>query len=110
MELRAEAGWWAASWASEFASPEAVESLRAIRRGPRHGEVLALSACDPLNLVGIFAPGNRIPATLANTVVYKDGVPTDHSGHPEQQQGSDPYPLPPRPSDDRVVGGGLRPQ
>ena len=30
------------------------------------GEVLALSACDPLNLVGIITPGNRIPATLAN--------------------------------------------
>jgi ATP-dependent Lhr-like helicase len=82
----------------QFASPEAVESLRAIRRSPRNGEVLALSACDPLNLVGIITPGNRIPATLANTVVYKDGVPTDDTGHEAVVGEINPYPLPPRPS------------
>ena len=82
----------------QFASPEAVESLRAIRRGPRNGEVLALSACDPLNLVGIITPGDRIPATLANTVVYKDGVPTDDTGHEAVVGEINPYPLPPRPS------------
>jgi ATP-dependent helicase Lhr and Lhr-like helicase len=84
----------------QFATPEAVESLRAIRRAPKQGEVLALSACDPLNLVGIITPGARIPATLANTVVYKDGVPTDDTGHEAAVASAEinPYPLPPRPS------------
>jgi ATP-dependent Lhr-like helicase len=59
----------------QFAAPEAVEALRATRREPRRGEVVRLSACDPLNLVGIITPGARVPATLANSVVLYDGVP-----------------------------------
>jgi ATP-dependent Lhr-like helicase len=59
----------------QFAAPEAVDALRAIRREPRKGEIVRLSACDPLNLVGILTPGPRVPATLANTVVFVDGVP-----------------------------------
>ncbi|HVR02652.1 MAG TPA: hypothetical protein VMT47_11010, partial [Polyangia bacterium] len=59
----------------QFAAPEAVEALRATRREPRRGEIVRLSACDPLNLVGILTPGPRVPATLANTVVFVDGVP-----------------------------------
>ena len=59
----------------QFAAPEAVESLRAVRKEPKRGEIVRLSACDPLNLVGILTPGPRVPATLANTVVYVDGVP-----------------------------------
>jgi ATP-dependent helicase Lhr and Lhr-like helicase len=64
----------------QFAAPEALEALRAVRRRPAGGEVLALSACDPLNLVGLTTPGPRVPATLANTVVYRDGVPVDDAG------------------------------
>jgi ATP-dependent helicase Lhr and Lhr-like helicase len=59
----------------QFAAPEAVDALRAIRREPRKSEIVRLSACDPLNLVGILTPGPRVPATLANTVVFVDGVP-----------------------------------
>jgi ATP-dependent Lhr-like helicase len=59
----------------QFAAPEAVEALRAVRKEPRRSEIVRLSACDPLNLVGILTPGPRVPATLANTVVFVDGVP-----------------------------------
>lgn len=61
----------------QFAAPEAVDALRATRRQgkERRGEVVRLSACDPLNLVGIITPGPRVQATLANTVTYVDGVP-----------------------------------
>jgi ATP-dependent Lhr-like helicase len=59
----------------QFAAPDAVTALRATRREERRGEVVRLSACDPLNLVGIVTPGPRIQATLAGTVVYRDGVP-----------------------------------
>ena len=64
----------------QFAAPEALEALRAVRRRPKNGEVVAVSACDPLNLVGLITPGPRVPATLANTVVYRDGVPVDETG------------------------------
>ncbi len=59
----------------QFAAPEAVDALRATRRQERRGETVRVSACDPLNLVGIVTPGARVPAAMANTVVYRDGVP-----------------------------------
>ena len=59
----------------QFALPEAVEALRAVRRAPREGEVVDLSASDPLNLVGILTPGARIPASLGGRVSYEDGAP-----------------------------------
>jgi ATP-dependent Lhr-like helicase len=64
----------------QFAAPEALEALRTVRRRPKNGDVVALSACDPLNLVGLITPGPRVPATLANSVVYRDGVPVDDTG------------------------------
>ena len=59
----------------QFALPEAVEALRALRRKEPRGQYLRVSACDPLNLAGILTPGPRIPAVLGNRVVYRDGVP-----------------------------------
>jgi hypothetical protein len=35
----------------QFALPEAVDSLRALRRKGPQGNFLRISACDPLNLV-----------------------------------------------------------
>ena len=46
----------------QFALPVAVESLRATRKMPPTGETIVLSAADPLNLVGILVPGERVPA------------------------------------------------
>ncbi|HSN90261.1 MAG TPA: DEAD/DEAH box helicase, partial [Anaeromyxobacteraceae bacterium] len=60
----------------QFALPEAVDALRAVRRTPHEGtERLDVSAADPLNLVGILTPGARVPALLGNRVAYRDGVP-----------------------------------
>jgi ATP-dependent helicase Lhr and Lhr-like helicase len=59
----------------QFAAPEALEALRAIRREQPDGEMLRVSACDPLNLVGIVTPGPRVPAVLGHHVLYRDGVP-----------------------------------
>jgi ATP-dependent Lhr-like helicase len=58
----------------QFALPVAVESVRAMRNLPLHGEVITLSAADPLNLVGILVPGERVPAISGRTVSYRDGV------------------------------------
>ena len=59
----------------QFALPVAVESLRATRKLAPSGEILTISAADPLNLVGIIVPGERIPAISGRTVSYRDGVP-----------------------------------
>jgi ATP-dependent Lhr-like helicase len=58
----------------QFALPIAVESLRSTRKLPPTGEVVTISAADPLNLVGIVVPGERIPAISGRTVSYRDGV------------------------------------
>jgi ATP-dependent Lhr-like helicase len=60
----------------QFAAPEALEALRAIRRETAEGQVVRVSACDPLNLVGVITPGPRVPAVLGHHVSYRDGVPT----------------------------------
>jgi ATP-dependent helicase Lhr and Lhr-like helicase len=54
--------------------PVAVESLRATRKMPPTGETVLLSAADPLNLVGIVVPGDRVPAISGRTVTFRDGV------------------------------------
>jgi ATP-dependent Lhr-like helicase len=59
----------------QFAAPEALEALRAIRREQPAGQIVSVSACDPLNLVGIVTPGPRVPAVLGHRVSYRDGVP-----------------------------------
>jgi ATP-dependent helicase Lhr and Lhr-like helicase len=58
----------------QFAHPDAVVTLREIRKRPRDGETVSLSAADPLNLVGIVLPGPRIPAVATNSVSYTDGA------------------------------------
>lgn len=59
----------------QFALPEAVEALRAIRKtsGASSHEI-KLSATDPLNLAGVILPGPRVPAVPTNFLVLKDGV------------------------------------
>jgi ATP-dependent Lhr-like helicase len=59
----------------QFALPGAVEALRQVRRRPRDGETVRLSAADPLNLAGIVTPGPRIPALRGHSIVVRDGIP-----------------------------------
>jgi ATP-dependent Lhr-like helicase len=59
----------------QFALPMAVESLRATRDSQHVGETVTISAGDPLNLVGILLPGNRVAANSGNLVTLVDGVP-----------------------------------
>lgn len=61
----------------QFALPEAVEALRAMRNkgiSPGSGHEVKLSATDPLNLAGVILPGPRIPSVPTNFLVFKDGV------------------------------------
>jgi len=57
----------------QFALPVAVESLRSNRKLPANGERVVIAAADPLNLVGIIVPGERIPAISGRSVTFRDG-------------------------------------
>jgi ATP-dependent Lhr-like helicase len=65
----------------QYALPEALDELRHIRRTERKGEIVRLSAADPLNLSGVILPGKRVPAIRTNSVVFRDGllVPVERS-------------------------------
>jgi len=65
----------------QYALPEAVTALRAVRRREQTGDLIGLSAADPLNLTGIVTPGPRVPALAGNRVLFRDGVPVAiHAG------------------------------
>ena len=53
-----------------------------MRRRERAGEIVRLSAADPLNLVGILTPGPRVPAVRRKVVAYHDGAPVADGGSP----------------------------
>jgi ATP-dependent Lhr-like helicase len=59
----------------QFALPEAIGMLRAIRRAGAQESLISLSAADPLNLAGIIVPGGRITAHTSNRILYHDGAP-----------------------------------
>ena len=59
----------------QFALPDAVTELRAQRRITATGDLVSVSAADPLNLVGVLTPGARVPALSTNRVLYRDGEP-----------------------------------
>jgi ATP-dependent Lhr-like helicase len=59
----------------QFALPEAIGRLRAIRRSGPQESLISVSAADPLNLVGIIITGSRITAHTSNRILYQDGAP-----------------------------------
>jgi ATP-dependent helicase Lhr and Lhr-like helicase len=76
----------------QFALPEAAAALRALAREARDGaaadtsvdggadggatpERVTISAADPLNLVGIIVPGEKVPRLPGNRVLFERGVP-----------------------------------
>ena len=59
----------------QFALPEAVESLRRVRKRDHDGALIAISGADPLNLAGGVLPGAKVPALATSRIVFRDGVP-----------------------------------
>jgi len=59
----------------QFALPEAIGLLRSLRKASSNGELITLSAADPLNLQGILTPGPRITALTTNRILFSDGLP-----------------------------------
>lgn len=52
----------------QFALPYAVDSLRAIKKQEPNNYPITLSAVDPLNLIGIILPGDRVAAFSGKTI------------------------------------------
>ena len=67
----------------QFALPDAVAELRTVRKLPANDDRIAISAADPLNLLGIILPGDKVPATLNNRILFRGGTPV------AQQTGDD---------------------
>ncbi|MGH9294696.1 MAG: Lhr family helicase, partial [Acidimicrobiales bacterium] len=63
----------------QFALPEAYEQLRALVSRPAGGQVVRLSAADPLNLTGTVLPGPRVPSLRTRTITIVDGA-VEHEG------------------------------
>ncbi|GAB4566261.1 MAG: DEAD/DEAH box helicase [Haliangiales bacterium] len=59
----------------QFALPEVIDGLRAMRKPPMADEFVRIAATDPLNLVGITSGGGRVPSVVGNAVLYRNGVP-----------------------------------
>jgi ATP-dependent Lhr-like helicase len=76
MELRGEirGGRFVAGFPGEqFARPEAIDLLRAVRRAPA-GASVRIAAADPLNLAGILTDGPRISPLAAQVVEIVPGA------------------------------------
>jgi ATP-dependent Lhr-like helicase len=59
----------------QYAAPEAIGLLRDTRRKPHSQSHVSISGADPLNLVGILTPGQRLPSLSGNRLLYRDGIP-----------------------------------
>ena len=59
----------------QFAAADAVGRLRAVRKMEKAGELVVLSAVDPLNLVGVLTPEDRVAAIYRNRILFRDGLP-----------------------------------
>ena len=65
----------------QFALPEAVDSLRSSRHRESK-EVVVVAGADPMNLVGIVLPGDRIAAVPGRSVSYCNGTLDGAEGLP----------------------------
>jgi ATP-dependent Lhr-like helicase len=59
----------------QFAMPEAIALLRSVRKAAPRGEFVAISAADPLNLVGILTSEPRVAAISIHRILLCDGEP-----------------------------------
>jgi ATP-dependent helicase Lhr and Lhr-like helicase len=76
MEARGEirGGRFVSGFAGEqFALNEAADLLRSVARDAT-AERVSISAADPMNLVGIVVPGDRVPALSGNRVLFEQGA------------------------------------
>ena len=63
----------------QFALPEALDELRAVRNPGPSPDICRVAATDPTNLVGILTPGPRVPAVNGYEVHYRNGDPVERN-------------------------------
>ena len=59
----------------QFALPDAIGALRKLRQRPDSGELVCVSAMDPLNLAGTVLAGERVARLPGARVLFRDGLP-----------------------------------
>jgi ATP-dependent Lhr-like helicase len=59
----------------QYALPDAVAQLRAVRRSPATGDTVIICGADPLNLAGILTPGRKVAALASHRILLRDGLP-----------------------------------
>ena len=68
----------------QYTLPEAVETLRRVRRAPADGAIGTLSAADPLNLTGVVCLGERVSATVSTRIAFPDGGAYCHADRQQE--------------------------
>jgi ATP-dependent Lhr-like helicase len=58
----------------QFALPDAIATMRAVRRQPPDETMVCLSASDPANLLGTVLHGPKVPRVAGSRVLYRDGL------------------------------------
>ncbi|MFN8009554.1 MAG: hypothetical protein U0V70_21480 [Terriglobia bacterium] len=62
----------------QFALPEAVDSLRSLRRSKNDPHPLTIvSSADPLNLIGILTPGEKVSPFAGLAIAFDRGIPLE---------------------------------
>lgn len=59
----------------QYALPEALAMLRAVKKKEKTHQIYTISAVDPLNFTGVITPGRRISNLTNNKIMYRDGIP-----------------------------------
>ncbi len=93
------------AFGEQFALPEAVEGLRTARRQAitrANEEEIVIAAADPLNLVGILVPGDRVSASPGKEVRFRNGALAEDS------EDADAKPIPNRSKRTRSIVDMLR--
>jgi ATP-dependent Lhr-like helicase len=58
----------------QFALPDAIATMRAVRKQPPDDALVCLSASDPANLLGTVLAGAKVPRVAGSRVLYRDGL------------------------------------
>jgi len=59
----------------QFATPEVVKELRKIKNKPKTDQLVVLSATDPVNLLGLILPTDKVSILTNNRILFLDGIP-----------------------------------
>jgi ATP-dependent Lhr-like helicase len=58
----------------QYALPDAIATMRQVRRQPPDDTLVCLSASDPANLLGTVLNGPKVPRVAGSRVLYRDGL------------------------------------